>query len=119
MSSFKILFSIVLVHVHAELIIRPSQSSVTSDRHKSFIALCTDEADNQILRWRSPQHKDVPENEYDRYEMKKISNQTTVLWGWFAFRVTAERQTNGIRLRIRNVTIDDQGIIERKNIRII
>ncbi|UJR22927.1 hypothetical protein I4U23_025955 [Adineta vaga] len=87
-----ILLNFVLYLIHAELVIKPSETSLTRDQYKSFIALCTGQSNDRISVWRSPQHKDISENDNDR--------------------VIAERQTNGLRLRIRNLTIDDQGTWE-------
>ncbi|CAF1614637.1 unnamed protein product, partial [Adineta ricciae] len=75
-----------------ELVIKPSDTSLTRDQYKSFIALCTGESTDRIIAWRSPQHKDVSENDNER--------------------IIAERQMNGLRLRIRNLTTDDQGVWE-------
>ncbi|CAF1189962.1 unnamed protein product [Rotaria sordida] len=87
-----LILNLVLLRISGELVIKPSQSSLTRDQYKSFIALCTDQSDSRVFRWRSPQQRDIPENLNDR--------------------VTVERQTNGIRLRIRNLTTDDQGAWE-------
>ncbi|CAF2073220.1 unnamed protein product [Rotaria magnacalcarata] len=87
-----LVLSLALSQIHGELTIKPSQTLLTRDQHKSFIALCTDQSESRTFLWRSPQQKDVPENIFER--------------------VTVERQTNGIRLRIRNLTIDDQGTWE-------
>ncbi|CAF1311063.1 unnamed protein product [Rotaria magnacalcarata] len=81
--------ALLLLHVHANLVLRPSSTSLTRDQFKSFVASCTGESNTRVIGWRSPQQTDVPENEHDR--------------------VTVERQSNEIRLRIRNLTADDQG----------
>lgn len=60
---------VALSQIHCELVIKPSQSLLTRDQHRSFIALCTDKSDDRIINWRSPQQKDVPENTNDRYEI--------------------------------------------------
>jgi hypothetical protein len=90
------------------LIIKPSETLLTRDQYKSFIALCTDQSNNQVIGWRSPQQRDIPENENDRY---KICYKKKKEFKVFSFSVTIERQKNGIRLRIRNLTTEDQGII--------
>ncbi len=59
-------FCIVLFQIHGELIIRPSESLLTKDQYKSFIALCIGQSNSQVLGWRSPQQRDVAENENDR-----------------------------------------------------
>jgi hypothetical protein len=63
MSNF---FWTALFQIHGELVIKPSETSLTRDLYKSFIALCTDQSDHRIHGWRSPQQKDIPENENDR-----------------------------------------------------
>ncbi|CAF3571045.1 unnamed protein product [Adineta steineri] len=87
-----LLLNLVLFQVYGELVIKPSEASLTRDQYKSFIALCTGQSDDQIIAWRSPQQKEISEHDNDR--------------------ITAERQTNGIRLRIRNLTTEDQGTWE-------
>lgn len=83
---------LLVSQVHSDLVIKPSETSLTRDQYKSFVASCTGQSNSRIIGWRSPQQKDVPENEHDR--------------------VTIERQANEIRLRIRNLTTDDQGTWE-------
>ncbi len=46
--------------------------------------------------------------------MKRIWTKEEEFKIW-SFSVTVERQTNGIRLRIRNLTTEDQGMINRNN----
>jgi hypothetical protein len=81
-----------LLHVQADLVIKPSDTSLTRYQFKSFVASCTGQSNTRILGWRSPQQQDIPQNEHDR--------------------VTIERQENEIRLRIRNLTTEDQGTWE-------
>ncbi|UJR25993.1 hypothetical protein I4U23_007340 [Adineta vaga] len=84
--------TLFLAQIQSELIIKPAETSLTRDQYRSFVASCTGQSSSRVIGWRSPQHGDVPENEHDR--------------------VTIERQTNEIRLRIRNLTTDDQGTWE-------
>ncbi len=57
---------IALFQIHGELIIRPNESLLTRDQYKSFIALCIGQSDSRVIGWRSPQQRDIPENENDR-----------------------------------------------------
>ncbi|CAF0794698.1 unnamed protein product, partial [Didymodactylos carnosus] len=75
--------------VWSDLIIKPNDALLTRDQYRSFIASCTGQSDTKVISWRTPQQTEVPEND--------------------AARVTIERQTYGLRLRIRNLTIEDQG----------
>lgn len=61
-----VFFSLVLSLIHAELVIRPGDSPLTRDQYKSFIALCTGEASDRIIAWRSPQQKEISENDNAR-----------------------------------------------------
>lgn len=90
---FPLLF--ILFHqsdVQADLIIKPSDSSLTRDQFKSFVASCNAQDESRVIGWRSPQRRDIPENDQDR--------------------VTIEKQNNEIRLRVRNLTTEDQGTWE-------
>ena len=58
--------SIVLFQVHADLLIKPSETSLTRYQYKSFVASCAGQSNTRVIGWRSPQQKDVPENEHDR-----------------------------------------------------
>jgi hypothetical protein len=64
---FERLFYIVLLQIHGELVIKPSETSLTRDQYKSFVALCTSESNSRVTGWRSPQQKDISGNENDRY----------------------------------------------------
>ncbi|CAF1364445.1 unnamed protein product, partial [Didymodactylos carnosus] len=75
--------------IRSDLIIKPIDSTLTRDQYRSFIASCTGQSNTKVINWRTPQHVDIPEND--------------------TARVTIERQSSGLRLRIRNLTIDDQG----------
>jgi hypothetical protein len=92
MFSILVVVVLFLLQVHGDLVIKPSESSLTRDQYKSFVASCSGQSNSRIIGWRSPQQNDIPENEHDR--------------------VTIERQTNEIRLRIRNLTTEDQGTWE-------
>jgi len=59
-------FEIVLLQVHGDLVIKPSETSLTRDQYKSFVASCTSQSNTQVVGWRSPQQRDIPENEHDR-----------------------------------------------------
>jgi hypothetical protein len=61
-----------------------------------------------VNSWRSPQQRDVSENENDRYEIHKKKRISQRIF----FSITVERQINGVRLRIRNLTTEDQGVWE-------
>ncbi|CAF0836880.1 unnamed protein product [Rotaria sordida] len=90
---FSILIVVLfLLQVHGDLVLKPSGTLLTRDQYKSFVASCTGQSHTRVIGWRSPQHVDIPANENDR--------------------VTIERQANEIRLRIRNLTADDQGTWE-------
>ncbi|CAF3679675.1 unnamed protein product [Adineta steineri] len=92
MFSILVLVALFLSQVHGDLIIKPSGTSLTRDQYKSFVASCSGQSNSRVIGWRSPQQRDIPENEHDR--------------------VTIERQSNEIRLRIRNLTTEDQGTWE-------
>ncbi|CAF2310395.1 unnamed protein product [Rotaria sp. Silwood2] len=90
---FSILIVVLfLLQVRGDLVLKPSVTSLTRDQYKSFVASCSGQSNTRVIGWRSPQHGDVPQNEHDR--------------------VTIERQENEIRLRVRNLTADDQGAWE-------
>jgi len=57
---------LVLVHVHADLVIKPSETSLTRYQYKSFVASCSGQSNTRVMGWRSPQQRDIPENEHDR-----------------------------------------------------
>ncbi|UJR10788.1 hypothetical protein I4U23_014975 [Adineta vaga] len=75
-----------------QLVIKPSESIVLRDQFKSFVASCTGQPNTRVATWRSPLQIDIAEDD--------------------TARVTVERQTYGLRLRIRNLTRTDQGIWE-------
>ncbi|CAF1419129.1 unnamed protein product [Adineta ricciae] len=84
--------TLVSIQTQGQLIIKPAETSLTRDQYRSFVASCTGQSNSRVVGWKSPQQRDIPENEHDR--------------------VTIERQSNEIRLRIRNLTTDDQGTWE-------
>ncbi len=52
--------------MQADLVIKPSDTSLTRYQFKSFVASCTGQSNTRILGWRSPQQQDIPQNEHDR-----------------------------------------------------
>jgi hypothetical protein len=58
--------SLVLFQVHGDLVIKPSETSLTRDQFKSFVASCNAQSNSRVIGWRSPQQRDIPENEHDR-----------------------------------------------------
>ncbi|CAF1391848.1 unnamed protein product [Adineta steineri] len=88
-----IIFIIHLINIsHGQLVIKPSESIVLRDQFKSFVASCTGQPNTRVATWRSPLQIDIAEDD--------------------TARVTVERQTYGLRLRIRNLTRTDQGVWE-------
>ncbi|CAF4879276.1 unnamed protein product [Rotaria sp. Silwood1] len=79
-------------NIYGQLVIKPSEAIVLRDQFKSFVASCTGLPNTRVATWRSPLQIDIKEDETER--------------------VTVERQTYGLRLRIRNLTRSDQGIWE-------
>ncbi|CAM2704547.1 unnamed protein product [Rotaria socialis] len=93
MPLISILFTCLLIPIlHGQLVIKPSESIVLRDQFKSFVASCTGLPNTRVATWRSPLQIDIKEDD--------------------TARVTIERQTYGLRLRIRNLTRSDQGIWE-------
>ncbi|CAF3998277.1 unnamed protein product, partial [Rotaria sp. Silwood2] len=76
--------------VYNQLIIQPAESIVSRNQFKPFIALCTGQKNTRVATWQSPSQIDI----------EKDSNA----------RITVERKRDGLRLRIRNLTQNDQGI---------
>lgn len=103
--------SLGLFSTNADLVIRPSEQILIRDQFRSFVALCSNQSKSQVHGWRSPQRHEIPANENDRSVFLSLSfeNKSMIEFD-FLFSVTIERQIHGIRLRIRNLTIDDQGI---------
>ncbi|CAF0901870.1 unnamed protein product [Rotaria sordida] len=76
--------------VYNQLIIQPAESIVSRYQFKPFIALCTGQKSTRVVTWRSPSQIDIEEDNNAR--------------------ITVERKRAGLRLRIRNLTENDQGI---------
>ena len=60
------LSGVVLIEIQGKLVIRPSESLLTKDQYRSFIALCVGQGNSRVIGWRSPQQRDVSESENDR-----------------------------------------------------
>jgi hypothetical protein len=52
--------------VHADLVIKPNETSLTRYQFKSFVASCTGLSNTRIIGWISPQQQEIPENDNDR-----------------------------------------------------
>ncbi|CAF0882348.1 unnamed protein product [Rotaria sp. Silwood1] len=75
--------------VNNQLLIQPIESIISHNQFKPFIALCTGLKNTRVDTWQSPSQIDIEED----------GNA----------RITIERKRNGLRLRIRNLTQNDQG----------
>ncbi|CAF1018260.1 unnamed protein product [Adineta steineri] len=85
-----IIFVICLITIiDNKLIIKPSESIILRDQFKPFVALCTGQENIRVVSWQSPLQINIEEN----------SNA----------RITIERKSFGLRLRIRNLTENEQG----------
>ena len=118
--------------LRAQLVIKPSESLILRDQFKSFVASCTGQPNTRVGRFESLlwiectslvrvfSFSQPPGDLHYRSISKKMMRQGTSrimsLLSSLAlvplFRVTVERQTYGLRLRIRNLTRNDQGIWE-------
>ncbi|CAF1442130.1 unnamed protein product [Adineta ricciae] len=76
--------------VFNQLIIQPNESSILRDQYKPFIALCSGQENIRVVSWESPSLIHIEENGNGR--------------------ITVERKSYGLRLRIRNLTQNEQGI---------
>ncbi len=54
------------MQAHADLVIKPSETSLIRYQYKSFVASCGGQSNSRVIGWRSPQQRDIPENENDR-----------------------------------------------------
>ncbi|UJR34965.1 hypothetical protein I4U23_027743 [Adineta vaga] len=75
--------------VSNRLIIKPNESIISRDQYKPFIALCSGQENIRVVSWQSPSFSDIEEKNNAR--------------------ITVERKSYGLRLRIRNLTQNEQG----------
>ncbi|CAM4776000.1 unnamed protein product [Rotaria magnacalcarata] len=86
-----IIFVICLINIISnQLILQPAQTNISRYQFEPFVGLCTGQKTTRAITWQSPLQIDIEEN----------SNA----------RITIERKNYGLRLRIRNITRNDQGI---------
>lgn len=52
--------------IRSDLLIKPTDSSLTRDQYRSFVASCDGQGNTRVIGWRSPQQRDIPENDHDR-----------------------------------------------------
>ena len=125
---------ILLKTIVAQLIIKPSEPIILRDQYKSFVASCTGQPNTRVGQWeedcvvRVLRHSLLSSNlaisitnRYRRRRYRQVRSMSRGIRNIFLSlslscvcvrRVTVERQTYGLRLRIRNLTRSDQGIWE-------
>jgi hypothetical protein len=117
-----------LIHIlHGQLVIKPSESIVLRDEFKSFVASCTGQPNTRVglyycsfsIEYSIHLLQLLGDLHYKLIFQKTMQQgELMILLCSFFFhliilsRVTVERQTYGLRLRIRNLTRTDQGVWE-------